>query len=139
MRLPVPRRGLRGNDGLLGLRIAARSIFVTAEDEFPRTRMRYPEAMTPPVYRREIAHHENMLPTVSGVPHEGQHAVFGVVFVDPLESPRFELPFVQGFLPAIESVQFRNKPLHVSVPRPVGQVPIQTEVVVPLLVLGEFT
>jgi hypothetical protein len=76
------------------------------------------------------------------MPHEGQHAVGGIVMADPFKAVGREVALVQGGQGLVQQVQVAHQGLHAGVRR-VGaglqQVPVQAGVVVPFAALREFT
>src|SRR5690349_7161441 len=129
---PHPRHRLGHHAAAIAI-IAARVVFGVAVEDFAViTGLGDAHAIILARHRCEIRDDHNEFLPVSRPPDEGEHAVIGIVAVDPLKSLPLEIHFVQRRFPPVGGVQIGHQMLQPLMLGITQQVPFQARALIPL-------
>ena len=114
MGVAVKRHTLRHNSPTRIADIATAIERGVGIDDFPiGPRLRYADAVAVPRYWGEVAYgNDQEVFRVLRFADEGKHALFSVAVVDPFETARLEIDFMQRGIFAVGAVQIAYQRLH---------------------------
>ncbi len=116
---------------------AAVDLGIAVKDFAVETILRYANAETAVQYGREIADRHHVA-AVFCLTQKGNHAVVGIVALDPLKAIVGEVQLVQGWFAGAEGVEVGDQALDALVRRKLQQMPLQIVPDVPLAAVAEL-
>src|ERR1035437_1766125 len=111
---------------------------ITIQHFAPEAFVRNADAVAAPEHGSEIASHHHRGGLIFPKAHVSQHAVVGVVSIDPAPSVGSEVAFIQCGLAAVIGVQIAYPALYPLMRSKPEQMPLDAAVVLPLAILANL-
>src|SRR5260221_21859 len=111
---------------------------IAVEDLAPVPRKWNLDAVVAVDLRGEIHHHQATLVRLSSFAQPGEHAAFGIMHDQPLESGILAIEFVQSWYRPIKTIEITDQSLHARMPGILEKMPIKRMVMAPFAFLPEL-